>query len=307
MPELSVILINYKRVQDTIECIASLQKSTFTNFEIIVVDNASRDGSVEKLRSTFPDLHLLECEENLGFAEGNNVGMRTALASGSKFILLLNNDTIVDRNALGELLATMRRHPEAGIVGAKIYYCDRPNVLWYAGGYFNEHSSFGGHYGIGEPDSGKYDTERTCSLITGCCLLIRREVCERIGLLDSDYFAYLEDADYCTRARREGYALFYQPKAIIHHKISSTSAWDSPVYIYFNLRNKILFLRKNATFVRVLPYVPRLFSFYLRQFIRLLFKWHSLKKTRAAWYGLVDGLRNYTGESGRGRLGSILL
>jgi hypothetical protein len=196
----------------------------------------------------------------------------------------------------------MHNHPEAGIVGAKIYYADRPNVLWYAGGYFNEHSSFGGHYGMGEPDTGQYDTERTCSLITGCCLLIRREVCEKVGLLDSDYFAYLEDADYCTRVKRGGYALYYQPKAIIHHKISSTSAWDSPVYIYFNLRNKILFLRKNARLLHVLPHVPRLLYFYLRQFVRLLFKWHSLKKTRAAWFGLIDGFRTYTGQFGRGRL-----
>jgi GT2 family glycosyltransferase len=302
---LSIILVNYKRADDTIECIQSLQRSTFTDFETIVVDNASGDGSVAAIRSSCPAVQFFESPTNVGFAEGNNIGIRQALAHQSNFILLLNNDTVVEPNALSELLATFRRHPGAGIVGPKIYYHDRPNMLWYAGGYFNPHSSFGGHYGIGEDDNGAHDSERTCALITGCCMMFRREVCDRIGLLDADYFAYLEDADSCTRAERNGFSLHYQAKAIIYHKVSSTSAWDSPVYIYFNLRNKILFLKKNALLLQWLPHLPRLTYYYVRQFIRLSLKWRSASKTRAAWYGFVDGLRNNIGEFGKGRLDHI--
>ncbi len=302
MPVLSIILVNYKRPLDTIECINSLLKSSFKDFEIIVVENGSRDGSVEKIRIAAPSVFLVESPTNMGFAEGNNLGIRKALAGDSKFILLLNNDTVVDRNALEALLSTMEKHADAGIVGAKIFYFDKPDVLWFAGGYFNPHSASGGHYGIGEPDDGAYNKEGTCTLITGCCLLFRREVALKIGLLDSDYFAYLEDADFCVRAIRSGYALYYQPRAILYHKVSSTSAWDSPAYIYFNLRNKIFFLRKNATFLQWFPWLPRLVYFYLRQFIRLGLKWRDAKKTRAAIYGLIDGLRNHTGEYGKGRL-----
>lgn len=305
MPELSVILVNYKRPQDTIDCIHSLLQSSFKDFEIIVVENGSGDGSKEKIWTAFPFICLIESPTNVGFAEGNNLGIRSALASDSKFILLLNNDTVVDSHALEALLATMDEHQDAGVVGAKIFYFDKPNVLWFAGGYFNPHSAFGGHYGIGEPDSAVYNMERSCTLISGCCLLFRREVALRIGLLDSDYFTYLEDADFCVRAKRNGYALYYQPRATLYHKVSSTSAWDSPAYIYFNLRNKIFFLQKNTAFIQWLPHLPRLIYFYLRQFVRLSLKWRDATKTRAAWYGLVDGLRNYTGAYGRGRLDSL--
>lgn len=305
MPELSVILVNYKRPQDTIDCIHSLHKSTFKDFEIIVIENGSGDGSREKIQKTYPSIQLIESPTNVGFAEGNNIGIRAALESDCRFILLLNNDTVVDPNALAMMMSTMNTHPGAGIVGGKIFYFDKPNVLWFAGGWFNPHSAFSGHYGIGEEDNGLYDKERTCTLITGCCLLFRRELSVGIGFLDSDYFAYLEDADFCVRATRKEYALYYQPKAIIYHKVSSTSAWDSPGYIYFNLRNKIFFLRKNAAFIQWLPHLPRLFYFYLRQFVRLSLKWRDATKTRAAWYGLVDGLRNYTGAYGRGRLDRI--
>jgi len=303
MPVLSVILVNYKRAHDTIECIQSLQQSTFRDFEIIAVDNASDDGSGESIRARFPSVRLIESPTNVGFAEGNNLGIRQALASDCKFILLLNNDTIVDPKALSAMITTMTDHPDAGVVGAKIYYYDKPRVLWYAGGYFNPHSTFGGHVGIGEEDHGAYNREQQCTLVTGCCMLFRREVPEHIGLLDSDYFAYLEDADFCVRAMRYGYSLYYQPESSIYHKVSSTSSWDSPVYIYFNLRNKILFLRKHATLFQWLPHLPRLTYYYARQFVRLSMKWHDTEKTQAAWYGLVDGLRNHAGTYGAGRIG----
>ncbi len=306
MPELSVILVNYKRPKDTIECIDSLLNSSFKDINIIVVENGSGDGSGEKIRRAAPSISLIKNPTNVGFAEGNNLGIRAALVSHSKFILLLNNDTIVDPDALKWLLSTMDEHQDAGIVGAKIFYFDKPDVLWFAGGYFNPYSAFGGHYGIGELDSAIHNRERTCTLITGCCLLFRREVALHIGLLDSDYFAYLEDADFCVRTRRSGYALYYQPHAVLYHKVSSTSAWDSPAYIYFNLRNKIFFLRKNANFHQWFPSLPRLVYFYVRQFVRLALKWRDIKKTRAALYGLVDGLRNYTGEFGKGRLNQLL-
>jgi GT2 family glycosyltransferase len=306
MPQLSVILLNYNGARDTIDCVGSLRKSSFKDFEVVVVDNASSDDSVDLLKARCPDVTLLVNNRNLGFAGGSNIGIRHALKKGSEFLLLLNNDTTVDPDVLGILVKTMEENPQAAIVGGKIYYSDRPNVIWFAGGYFNANSGFGDHYGKSEEDRGQYNKVRECDFITGCCMLIRSEVCQKIGFLDQSYFLYYEDADFCTRARRAGYSVLYLPGAIIYHKISRATSWDSPVYIYFNLRNKLFYLQRNSRPWKWLPHLPRLFYFYLRQFVRLVLKWHDLAATRAAWFGLVDGLRNFSGEYGDGHLSSLV-
>lgn len=305
MSELSIILVNYKRAQDTIECVHSFEKSTFTNYDVIIVDNGSNDGSIDELVTHCVHATIIPAGVNMGFAEGNNVGIREALRRGSRQILLLNNDTIIQPDTLGALSEVLSTSPNVGIVGAKIYYHDRPNILWFAGGYFNVNSAFYGHHGIGKEDVGQFDNMKDCDYVTGCCLLFRREVAESVGLLESAYFAYLEDADFCIRARRASYRVVYQPRATLYHKVSTTSTWDSPAYIYFNLRNKLIFLERHSTFSRRLPHIPRLIYFYTRQFIRLIVKWHDMTKTRAAWYGLVDGLRSYTGAHGEGRMTEI--
>lgn len=300
--ELSIILINYKRVNDTIECINSLFNSSYYNFDIIVIDNGSMDGSVEILRNRFQNINLIANKENLGFSEGNNIGIRIALENNYKYILLLNNDTIVAKDALYNLINTFKQEPEVGILGSKIVYYDYPDMIWFAGGYFNPNSAMGKHYGIKEKDIGQYDKESESDYITGCCLLTKLEVVENIGLLDSNYFAYLEDVDFCLRAKKAGYKIKYQPKAVIYHKVSTTSSWDSPVYLYFNMRNKILFLSKNSRFSKWVFYLPYLIWFYSRQFIRLIFKHRNLKGAYAVLLGLWDGLRKNTGSYGEGSL-----
>lgn len=156
-----------------------------------------------------------------------------------------------------------------------------------------------------QPDSEAYSVLRATDYVTGCCMLVRREVFDSVGLLDSDYFAYLEDVDFCVRARNRGYGILYQPKAIIYHKVSTTATWDSPVYVYFNLRNKILFLRKHSSPRRWLPYLPKLVHFYVRQLVRLVFKWQDIAAARAAMMGITDGLKGYAGEYGKGRLHAL--
>lgn len=303
--ELAVILINYKRVYDTIECIESLQSSTFANFDIILIDNGSDDGSAEILQNKFPQIISFPNDTNVGFAEGNNIGIRYALEKMYKYILILNNDTVVANDALAYLMNTIKSNSKFGVVGCKILYYDNPEYIWFAGGNFNYNSSKGYHYGIKEKDIGQYDHEYETDYITGCCLLTRREVFEKIGMLDPDYFAYLEDVDFCSRAKKTGYSIVYQPKAVIYHKVSSTSSWDSPVYLYFNMRNKILFLSKNSRFTKWVIYLPYLIWFYLRQFIRLIFKHRNFKTAYAVYLGICDGLRKYTGKFGEGSLNKL--
>ncbi len=299
---LAVILVNYHGTQDTIECVRSLRKSAFTDFALYIVDNASGSEALATLARECPDATLIANASNLGFAKGNNIGIAQALQEGARFILLLNNDTIVEPSLLAALLEALQRHPSAGIAGAKIRYFNRPSTLWFAGGVLNDRSGRGRHMGIGEEDRGQYDQERFVDFVTGCCLLVRREVIDRIGMLDEEYFAYYEDSDFCLRARRAGFQVVFTPSARLLHKVSGTAVREGPVYLYFTLRNRLLFLRKNTPFLRVIPFLPALAYFYLRHFVRLSLKWRSAARTKAALYGFADGLLGRTGVDGRGHL-----
>lgn len=302
MAELAVILVNYGSPTETIACYHSLRRSTLPDVSIFIVDNGSTAESAQPLASSCDGAMLLPSPTNAGFAEGNNIGLREALRHGARFLLLLNNDTEVAENALEELLLFARAHPSAGVIGGKILYHQTPSVLWSAGGYFNEHSAMGGHYGLGRRDGPAFSMPRRCSFVSGCCMLLRRELVESVGMLDASYFAYVEDADLCMRARRAGFEVWYAPSAVITHKVSRTASWDSPLYIYFNLRNKLLFLHRHASLMGTLPWVPRLLLFYIRQFLRLVVKKRDRLSLRAAWYGTVDGLCNRSGHLGRGRM-----
>ncbi len=306
MPALSVILVNFRRPDDTVDCVCSLRGSTFRDMQIIIVDNASDDGSADRLRSECPETLLIRSSRNLGFAGGNNLGIRRALEDGSRFVLLLNNDTTVDPGTIEALMATIRAEPRAGIVGAKIVYHDRPAILWFAGGSLNVHAARSSHDGMGKPDGPPFNSPKPCEYVTGCCLLTRREVFEAVGMLPTPYFAYMEDAEFCLRTRNAGYAVLYEPRARVLHKISMTSEWDSPAYIYLNLRNKLIFLRRNSRPALWVPHLPSLLYFYVRQLVRLLVRGHGPVALRAAWYAIIDGLRGFTGEDGSGRLPLLL-
>jgi GT2 family glycosyltransferase len=301
---LSVVLVNTKphEFNLTVDCVKSLQRSTFKKFDVIIVDNGFKPNSSEKLREACPDAVVLAEEKNLGFGGANNVGTEYALSHGADFVLLLNNDTIVKEDTLEILVKTAEGNPDAGVIGAKIYYYDKPNMIWYAGGKLNVDKALGTHPGMGEEaDESKSECVDT-DFVTGCCLLTRREVIAKIGMLDHNYFIYLEDSDYSLRARRAGYRVLYQPKAVLYHRVSSSTGLDSPGYIYFNLRNKIFFLRKNSTLFRWVMNLPYFTYFYGRQLIRLMFKHRNYRAARAALFGIIDGLRNYTGTVGEGRL-----
>jgi hypothetical protein len=301
MQRLLVILVNYRRADDTMECLASLMKSTFDGFDVMVVDNGSRDGSVEKIRTRFPAVAVIAHPENLGFVGGNNTGLRRALSEGYSSALLLNNDTVVDPGMLRALAATADERADAGIVGGKIYYADAPDRLWFAGGVLNRRSGAVSHRGMHERDTGRYDAVLPCDFVTGCCMLIRRDVLQQVGLLGEEYFAYYEDCDYALRARAAGFRAYYQPAARLWHKVSSTAQWDSPVYHYFTSRNRLLLLRKHGSVGGVLAGIPGLVFAYARQCARLAFKVRSASCLRGAMMGMVDGLRGYSGDHGKGR------
>lgn len=230
------------------ETLDSVQRMTYPNFKVVVIDNGSNDGSREVVRSGYPSATLIENETNLGFGEGNNVGMRYALEHGAQWIFLLNYDIAVDPNLLTELMNAAMTEPNVGILGPKIYYHAEPNMLWYAGGRINYFTGVISHRGVRQEDRGQYDAAGDTQYVTGCAFLVRREVLEKVGLFDPAYYpAYSEDADLSVRAQRAGYRLRYVPQARLWHKVSASSGGGmTPMKTRLKVEHNLIFFRRYA-------------------------------------------------------------
>lgn len=247
----------------------SLSSQTLNSYKLYVVDNASTDHTLDVLKSRSNDgrITVIKNQSNMGVAEGNNQGIQMALRDGCELILLLNNDTVFGEDLLVQLCGAIIN---ADMVTPKILYFDDQKRLWFAGGHFAAKRGYAGvHRGLGEHDRGQYDDERSIDYAPTCCLLIKREVFARIGLMDSKYFVYYDDVDFCWRARRAGVRMQYIPRVALFHKVSSlTGGEESSFGMRFNTRNKVYFLRKHFAFPKkeifILAYFCSLFLRYLK-------------------------------------------
>lgn len=303
IPCVAVILVHLEQETLTSECIESLRNITHPNFEIILVDNGSTNGSGFRLQKRFPDVHFIRSDVNTGFAGGNNIGIRAALETKADYIVLLNNDTVVDPGFLEPLIAYSSANHSVGVQGCKIYFYNPKDEIWFAGGFLKPHAGRGYHRGLHEVDRGQYNTIEETDFVTGCMMFMPVEVLRDVGVLDEQWFLYLEDVDWCMRARRKGYQIIYNPNAVIWHKTSSSTGHDSPVYLYYTMRNKILFVKKYSGVLHWGVRTPYFLFFYTRQIIRMSVKWRSRTGTRAIVAGLLDGLR---GVTGRGSIDSLV-
>lgn len=297
-PQVAVIVLNCNGRVDTLECLYSLTGLTYPNYEVIVVDNGSTDGSPEAIRDAFPVIRLLVNVDNLGYARGNNVGIRCALSQGADYVFLLNNDTVVAPALLDELVAAAQADPQIGLVGPKIYYYDQRNRLWYAGAREQWLRRIPATVGLDELDQGQYDQPRETAYIYGTAMLIRRQVLEEIDLLDERFFAYHEDADFCMRARRAGYRCVYNPRGVMWHKVSATTRATPHIQDYLRAKGRILFFVKHLHGIR-LPLV------LLYELYRLAKVWAwrlrdgQFEGARAYSRGLWDGLCDFVLHSSR--------
>jgi len=223
-PAVAVIILTWNGEDLTLDCLRSLAPVATPNLRVVVVDNGSTDDTVAAIRALGDArVTIIENGTNLGFAAGNNAGIRRALDHGADFILLLNNDTVVDPAFVDELLAAMGREPDIGIAGPKIYYLEPRDRIWFAGGEVSLWRGTARHIGIREADRGQHDAARDVDYVSGCALFARREVFDRIGMLDAGYRAYFEDADLCARAERAGFRIRYVPTARVWHRISAST------------------------------------------------------------------------------------
>lgn len=286
-----IVLLNYNGYEDTMDCIKSLEDIKYDNYNIVVVDNNSPDGSYEKLKLNLEGKHtLIRAKENGGFAKGNNIGIKYALDKGAEYILLLNNDTLVHKDFLKELIKPFNKYNNVGITTGKIYYEEDRNRFWFAGGMFNQKRFYGQHIGEGEEDRGQYDEEKQISFSTGCLMLIKREVFKKISGLSEEYFMYYEDVDFSLKVQQQGFKIYYTPKAKIYHKVSaSTGGEASPFAIKWNTRNRLILLKKNKNSMKPIEYINKLCFFYLSRAIKTTI--YTLQGEKEKKRALVEGMR----------------
>lgn len=249
-PRVIVLLLSHNDWAETVECLASLAAVEYPNFGVVVVDNASTNPPLDAVRAQYPELVILESAVNHGYAEGNNVGMRYALAHAADYIFVLNNDTIVAPNVLTELVRAAEADPQAAFLGPLVYHFDEPKVIQSAGGFMtNEWRSY--HRGQNETDSAQYTKVEPVIWVTGCSILARATALPTIGLLDPAFFIYSEEVDWCLRAGEHGYRVLFVPTTAIWHKGVRRDYHPSPRVTYMSVRNEFLLLRKHHAGVRV--------------------------------------------------------
>lgn len=256
--KVAIVVLNFNGLKDTLDCLDSLRRieKDKNSVEIIVVDNASADGSQESL-ANLKDIDLVISEKNLGYSGGNNLGIKRALGRQADWILVINNDTIVGPGLVANLLKDANR---ADIISPKIYFApgfefhksrykksDLGKVIWYAGGQIDWQNIIGSHIGVDQVDTGQFKKRREIDLATGACMFISRKVFEKIGLFDEKYFLYLEDMDFCVRAKKAHFKIIFEPQAILWHRNASSSGGSgSSLQEYYITRNRLLFAFKYA-------------------------------------------------------------
>ncbi|MFV9505140.1 MAG: glycosyltransferase family 2 protein [Oscillochloridaceae bacterium umkhey_bin13] len=242
----AIIVLCYNGIADTLACLASLRQLDYPReqSQVIVLDNASQDSTPERVRAAFPEVVVIENGANLGFAAGNNVGLRYALAHGYDYALLLNNDTEVASDFLSLLVAAAEASPRTGVVGPTIYYHADPDLIWSAGGRIDWQRGIGLMEGTGTRDVGQ-DQGRLhpVDFVTGCAMLVKREVLEQAGLLDERFFMYYEETEWAVRIARAGYGIVHVPAAKVWHKIPLDARFDQEYLAYYMTRNRLLFLQ----------------------------------------------------------------
>lgn len=295
-PLIYIIILNWNGYKDTIACIESIERITYKNYIILIVDNGSTDESVKVFKTRFPNVKLMENQINLGFAGGCNVGINYALKNNANYVLLLNNDTIVQCNFLSELVDISESDTQIGILSPLIYYANEPDVIWSSGANINYKSSY--------PfidrrrllkDKGQLKRNINVDTVTGCCMLIKKAVFASIGLLDPIYFLYTEDRDFCARVKKKGYSIYVIPNSKVWHKVSSSSGGEgNPLAVYYSTRNLILYSKLYFSLRERLVFNYYFLRGNMYQFI-LNIKKRNYKKARAILIALKHG---YTGKTG---------
>ena len=217
----NIFILNWNGRDLTLDCLASLEKVTYSNANVIVIDNGSTDDSVVSIKEKYPETDIIEFRTNLGFAGGNNAGFEST-ANKADYTIFLNNDTIVDSNFVEPLINELEIKSNTKQTAPKIYYADKPETIWFAGGKVNLWTGFIRHIGIRKKDSHDYSKKREIDYATGCCICMRTQDFESIELFDQTFPMYAEDVDLSIRLKQKGGSIVFIPESKVWHKVSAS-------------------------------------------------------------------------------------
>jgi GT2 family glycosyltransferase len=291
-PLVAVVILNWNGYEDTVECIQSLQNIQYSNFEIIIVDNSSTDGSQNKLLKKFPDINLIQCLSNGGYATGNNAGIRIALERGAAYILIVNNDVVAKNDFITPMVECAEQDLNVGIVTCKAFHYSDSTRVYCTGGTI----SMSRCSGINLSPS-LQDMECDVTYISGCVLLVKRKVFETVGFLDEKYFMYFEDFEFSRRAGKY-FRLIYYPKGIVYHKSGAGKKWDeyTPTYLYYHTRNRFWVFLSESVLYRSYVVMFSIINVIAKSFVILIKNMKTssrsfpVKELKALWCGLKDGM-----------------
>jgi len=294
MPPVSIVVLNWNGRDDTLACLASVERLAYPNLKVHVVDNGSSDGSVHAILAQFPKVDVIQTGSNLGYAGGNNAGMRRALETGAMYVLLLNNDTVVDPGLLRAFVSAAQREPQAAAFSAKIFFYDEPDRIWYAGARWDGKASCFFQVGEGErDDQERFATISETAYACGCAFFVSAKRLREIGLLDEDFFLYFEETDWCYRARRRGYPSVFVPEAKLWHKVSVSFGGErSPLALYFLTRNRLLWARRHAELGTRVRLYARTVGMLARRFLSPLADPRGASSPRERWWALRSAFRD---------------
>ena len=298
-PRVAIIILCYNGYADTLACLQSLAALDYPaeRLEVIIVDNASHDETVEAVGTRFPTVRVIANCENLGYAAGNNVGLRYAVEYGFDYALLLNNDTEVEPQFLQSLVQVAAANPQVAMAGPTIYYHHAPTTIWSAGGQIDWQHGTSRMRGLDQREQGQFASATDVDFISGCALLCRCAALTAIGMIDERFFMYYEETEWCVRAWRAGFRCVHVPEARIWHKIRPDRQARSMRVAYYMTRNRLLFLR--AVGVAPLVWLRALLLQDVRACVSITLrpKWRARRPQRNA---VVRAWRDFfTGRFGR--------
>ena len=281
IPKIAVVIVNWERPDDTIQCIQSVLNSSTPDLYLIVVDNGSQDDSIEQISRTFPEVELISLPENQGFSGGYNVGIEYALNTLAPYIFILNNDTIITEEAIKALVMS-----PWDVSVPKILFFDEKDRIWAAGARWRPFPPSVTMIGYRQKDSNAYSLPTPLDYATGCALMVKREVLDTIRGFDPAFENYMEDYDFCFNVREAGFKIGYVPEAKIYHKVSQTLGLSSPRRWRYQGKNTVLFYRRGNRFPRM--------------FLWLFLIWFSLRESikgnfdilPSFWKGVLEGCRS---------------
>jgi GT2 family glycosyltransferase len=300
-PLVYIIVLNWNGLHNTMECLESLTKLDYPNYKVLVVDNGSTDGSQEIILRRHSEIILIENKENLGYAKGNNTGIKFALKNNADYVWLLNNDTVVDPHALVSMIIVAEKDPKIGIIGSKIYYFGESKKIWFAGAQIDWWKGISKHIGMNEIDVGKYNYVKEVDRVIGCSMLVKKEVCKQVGLFDENYFIYVEEVDLCVRARKYGFKCLIVPSSIVYHKggvsVSKIGNWEK-VFNYYNTRNFLYLIKKSFNFpireIILLSVIIRKLKDERINILKILFyKVRYLNKIKPYEFPVLFGIKDF--------------